>query len=238
MNKDSLYEAADYFYKAIKVDDNFAQAHSHLAFTISHFVFLGFSENINNDISKASIHVNKALDCDNRDSLAHEMLARIYSLSKKHGQAIASAEKAIECNPNSSSAYFFYASALLFANKPKEALDPINKAFKLSPRDPRRFAFLHGKAMILGEIGYLEESVALAREAISIPHGDFRSALILARFCAELDLIEEAQKAIERVLEINPNFTLTKLKENYFAHMDSQILDRFIENLSKLNIPA
>ena len=49
--------------------------------------------------------------------------------------------------------------------------------------------------------------------------------------------IEEAQKAIERVLEINPNFTLTKLKENYFAHMDSQILDRFIENLSKLNIP-
>ena len=238
MNKDSLYEAADYFYKAIKVDDNFAQAHSHLAFTISHFVFLGFSENINNDISKASIHVNKALDCDNRDSLAHEMLARIYSLSKKHGQAIASAEKAIECNPNSSSAYFFYASALLFANKPKEALDPINKAFKLSPRDPRRFAFLHGKAMILGEIGYLEESVALAREAISIPHGDFRSALILARFCAELDLIEEAQKAIERVLEINPNFTLTKLKENYFAHMDSQILDRFIENLSTLNIPA
>ena len=238
MNKDSLYEAADYFYKAIEVDDNFAQAHSHLAFTISHFVFLGFSENINNDISKASIHVNKALDCDNRDSLAHEMLARIYSLSKKHGQAIASAEKAIECNPNSSSAYFFYASALLFANKPKEALDPINKAFKLSPRDPRRFAFLHGKAMILGEIGYLEESVALAREAISIPHGDFRSALILARFCAELDLIEEAQKAIERVLEINPNFTLTKLKENYFAHMDSQILDRFIENLSKLNIPA
>ena len=238
MNKDSLYEAADYFYKAIEVDDNFAQAHSHLAFTISHFVFLGFSENINNDISKASIHVNKALDCDNRDSLAHEMLARIYSLSKKHGQAIASAEKAIECNPNSSSALFFYASALLFANKPKEALDPINKAFKLSPRDPRRFAFLHGKAMILGEIGYLEESVALAREAISIPHGDFRSALILARFCAELDLIEEAQKAIERVLEINPNFTLTKLKENYFAHMDSQILDRFIENLSKLNIPA
>ena len=237
MDKKSLYEAADYFYKAVEIDDNFAQAHSHLAFTISHFVFLGFSDNIKNDISKANIHVNKALDCDNRDSLAHEMLARIYSLSKKHDQAIASAEKAIECNPNSSSAYFFYASALLFANKPKAALDPMNKAFKLSPRDPRRFAFLHGKAMILGEIGHLEESVILAREAISTPHGDFRSALILAKLCAELGLIDEGQKAIGRVIEINPNFTLTKLRETYFAHMDSQMLDRFIENLSKLDIP-
>ena len=140
MDKESLHQAADFFYKAVEIDDSFAQAHSHLAFTISHFVFLGFSENINNDISKANVHVNKALDCDNRDSLAHEMLARIYSLSKKHDQAIASAEKAIECNPNSSSAYFFYASALLFANKLEAALDPMNKAFKLSPRDPRRFA--------------------------------------------------------------------------------------------------
>ena len=237
MDKKSLHQAADYFYKAVEIDDSFAQAHSHLAFTISHFVFLGFSEDINNDISKANIHVNKALDCDNRDSLAHEMLARIYSLSKKHDQAIASAEKAIECNPNSSSAYFFYASALLFANKLEAALDPMNKAFKLSPRDPRRFAFLHGKAMILGEMGHLEESVTLAREAISTPHGDFRSALILARFCAESGLIEEGQKAIGRVLEINPNFTLTKLRESYFAHMDIKILDRFIENLSKLDIP-
>ena len=237
MNKESLYEAADYFYKSVEIDNNFAQAHSHLAFTISHFVFLGFSENINNDIAKASTHVNKALDCDNRDSLAHEMLGRIHSLSKKHDQAIASAEKAIECNANSSSAYFFYASAFLFANRPKEALDPMNKAFKLSPKDPRRFAFLHGKAMILGEMGHLEESVALAREAISTPHGDFRSALILARYCAELDLIDEGQRAIGRVLEINPNFTLTKLRESYFAHFDNRILERFIKNLSKLEVP-
>ena len=91
--------------------------------------------------------------------------------------------------------------------------------------------------MILGEIGHLEESVILAREAISTPHGDFRSALILAKLCAELGLIDEGQKAIGRVIEINPNLTLTKLRETYFAHMDSQMLERFIENLSKLDIP-
>ena len=46
------------------------------------------------------------------------------------------------------------------------------KSFKISPKDPIRFAFLHGKAMILGEMGHLDESVALAREAISTPHGE------------------------------------------------------------------
>ena len=38
MDKESLHQAADYFYKAVEIDDSFAQAHSHLAFTISHFV--------------------------------------------------------------------------------------------------------------------------------------------------------------------------------------------------------
>jgi len=37
-------------------------------------------------------------------------------------------------------------------------------------------------------------------------------------------------------LEINPNFTL-QIERDYFAHMDIEILDRFIENLSKLDIP-
>ena len=85
--------------------------------------------------------MEKALDCDNRDSLAHEMLARIYSLSKNHDQAVEAAKKAIECNVNSSSAYMFYASALTFANRCEEALEPIDQAIKLSPRDPRTFNF-------------------------------------------------------------------------------------------------
>ena len=112
MNKESLNEAADLFLRSIEIDNNFGQAYSYLAFTISHFVFLGFSKNSEGDIKKAKFYVEKALDCDNRDSLAHEMLARIYSLSKNHDQAVEAAKKAIECNVNSSSAYMFYASAL------------------------------------------------------------------------------------------------------------------------------
>ena len=91
-------EAADLFSKSIEIDNNFGQAYSYLAFTISHFVFLGFSKKPEDDIKNAKFYVEKALDCDNRDSLAHEMLARIYSLSKNHDQAVEAAKKAIECN--------------------------------------------------------------------------------------------------------------------------------------------
>ena len=159
MNKESLNEAADLFLKSIEIDNNFGQAYSYLAFTISHFVFLGFSKKPEDDIKNAKFYVEKALDCDNRDSLAHEMLARIYSLSKNHDQAVEAAKKAIECNVNSSSAYMFYASALTFANRCEEALEPIDQAIKLSPRDPRTFNFLMNKAMIVGEMGDLKLSV-------------------------------------------------------------------------------
>jgi adenylate cyclase len=237
MNKESLNEAADLFSKSIEIDNNFGQAYSYLAFTISHFVFLGFSKKPEDDIKNAKFYVEKALDCDNRDSLAHEMLARIYSLSKNHDQAVEAAKKAIECNVNSSSAYMFYASALTFANRCEEALEPIDQAIKLSPRDPRTFNFLMNKAMIVGEMGDLKLSVDLARKAVAIPQGDFRPALILAIYCAKSGLLDEAQKAIERVLEIIPNFTLTKLKENFFSHFETKLLDNYVLNLSKLDVP-
>ena len=56
--------------------------------------------------------------------------------------------------------------------------------------------------MIVGEMGDLKLSVDLARKAVAIPQGDFRPALILAIYCAKSGLLDEAQKAIERVLEI------------------------------------
>jgi hypothetical protein len=38
-------------------------------------------------------------------------------------------------------------------------------------------------------------------------------------------------------LKIIPNFTLTKLKENFFSHFESKLLDSYILNLSKLDVP-
>ena len=131
----------------------------------------------------------------------------------------------------------FYASALTFANRCEEALEPIDQAIKLSPRDPRTFNFLMNKAMIVGEMGDLKLSVDLARKAVAIPQGDFRPALILAIYCAKSGLLDEAQKASERVLKIIPNFTLTKLKENFFSHFETKLLDSYILNLSKLDVP-
>lgn len=237
MNREGLQAGADLLRQAIAKDPGFAQAHSQLAFTLMHQVFLGTTDDIEQALSDAETHTTEALKYDDRDSLAHEMQARILLIQQSFDEAVAEARRAVQFNPNSASANFALATVYHFADRHAEAVEWIDRASRLSPKDPRHYVHLLGKGSILCELGRPEEGIELLRRAVSMPHGDPRTALFLARYLAEAGLIEEAQKAAARMLELNPDFTLGLFESKLSSHMHPDLKQRALYYLGQLDIP-
>jgi adenylate cyclase len=237
MNREGLEAGADLLRQSIAKDASFAQAHSQLAFTLLHQVFLGTTDDAGRTLSDAEIHTTEALKYDNGDSLAHEMFARILSVQHRHDEAVTEAKRAVQFNPNSASANMALAFVCMSANRSAEALDPIDRAIRISPKDPRLFTHLLTKGFLLGEVGRLDEGLELIRQATSMPHGDYRPALMLGRFASEAGFIEEPQKAAERVMELNPDFTLKLFETKLQANFHPDVMQRIIHYLSRLDLP-
>jgi adenylate cyclase len=237
MDRGGLQTGADLLRQCIAKDPSFAQAHSLLAFAIIHQVFLGTIDEFDQALAEATMHTNAAIKYDARDSLAHEMLARILSIQHRYDEAVAEAVRAVQFNPNSVSAHFALATIYYFANRSAEALEPIDSAMRLSPKDPRHFTHLHVKGAILGEVGRLQEGLKLLRQAVSMPHGDYRSALLLARYAAEAGLVEEAKRAAGRVLELKPDFTLNLFEKKLHANFHPDLMRPFLSHLIDVGLP-
>ncbi len=237
MDRGGLQTGADLLRQCIAKDPSFAQAHSLLAFAIIHQVFLGTIDEFDQALAEATMHTNAAIKYDGRDSLAHEMLARILSIQHRYDEAVAEAVRAVQFNPNSVSAHFALATIYYFANRSAEALEPIDSAMRLSPKDPRHFTHLHVKGAILGEVGRLQEGLKLLRQAVSMPHGDYRSALLLARYAAEAGLVEEAKRAAGRVLELKPDFTLNLFEKKLHANFHPDLMRPFLSHLIDVGLP-
>ncbi len=230
MNRDGLATGADLLRQSVEKDPSFAEAHAYLAFTYLHQVFLGTVDDMQYALSEATTHTREAIKYDDHSSLGHEMSARLLCFEKRFDEAIAAAKRAVQCNPNSSSAHFALGVVCFFADRHDEALAPIDRAIRLSPKDHRRFTHLNTKAGVLGELGRLEEAINLGREAASLQHGDFRVFMLLARNCAEAGLMDEAGRAAERALELNPNFTL----RGFAASFHPDFMARFVKHIAPL----
>jgi adenylate cyclase len=208
-----------------------------LAFTFLHQVFLGTTEDTGEALSAAEFHTTEALKYDNGDALAHEMFARILSVQHRYDEAVAEAERAVQFNPNSTSAHMALAFVCLCANRSDEGLEPIDRAIRLSPKDPRHHSHLHVKGFLLGEVGRLEEGLELLRRVASMPHGDYRAPLALARFAADAGFFDEAQQAARRVLELKPDFTLKLYETQLQANLHPDVMQRMLHYLSLLDLP-
>ena len=147
------------------------------------------------------------------------------------------AKRAVQFNPNSASANFALASILFLADRAAEALELVDRTIRLSPKDPRHFAHLYAKGGILCEMGRFDEGLVLLRQAASMPHGDYRCSLFLARYAAEAGLKDEANAATARVLELKPDFTLGLFETKLHANFHPDLMRRFLHHLKGLELP-
>jgi adenylate cyclase len=201
-------EAQSFFRRSIELDPNFAPAHAGLAYAIYLSFVLGFRTDRASVLGEARIAAEKAVTLDGDDALAHVMMGRVHMMLGEHDAAISAYETALALNPNLASARFGLGATLTYSGRYEEGIVEVNEAIRLSPRDPMLWFFLTVKSAANLATERYEESLEFARAAKRQPNAGVWAHVSEVVALAQLDRIEEARQALQRVRVIKPDFDL------------------------------
>ena len=140
--------ALGFFCQAIGLDPNFAPGHYGYAladlWNIWNFSERPFSEVQGTPRDEARI----AVSLDDKDAMAHAVLAHIWMWNGEWEAAISEARAALTLNPNSAFVIGTLGCVLGFGGYRDEALDRLRQAMRASPHDPLTWLWTNWRACI------------------------------------------------------------------------------------------
>jgi len=205
---EDLTEACRLFQRAIDQDSNFAQPVAAMGSALYNQVTLSYAESPRETLEQALQFANKAIALDDKEAMAHFALGRVYTVRGEYDAAIAELRIAIDLNPSLALAHYGLGLALVQSGQPNEAISECNTAIRLSLRDPLIWAFFMVRALARLFLQDYEAAAEDARRSIRYPAATYQPYLILATALALLDRREEAKIALDKLLEIKPDFSL------------------------------
>jgi adenylate cyclase len=233
-NEKDNKQTRQFLKEAINIDKGFTLLYTMLGFTHIVDLSFGWSKSPIESFEHAEKNVEKALALNDSIDLTHSLLGWIYLFKRQHEEAIKAGERAIELNPNGAEAHALLAFILIFSDKIELAIKLLERAFRLNPI-PRSnyYDFL---AWAYFNIGQYEKAIEVCEKAISGNPDYMPVYLQLAASYSSLYRPEEARKAVEEVLRINPGFSL-EYYANTLPFKNQEKLDRYINALRKAGLP-
>jgi adenylate cyclase len=191
--------ALTFFSQAIALDPNFAPGHYGYALALQwdiwHFSSRPFLEVQGTAREEATI----ALSLDEKDAIAHAVLAHMMMWNSEWEAAIAEARIAVALNPNSAFVTSMLGCVLGFGGHRDEALEKLQHAMRASPHDPLMWLWLNWHANLqflshdfVAAIQTFRQVVRLRPTYAPIYEG-------MAACLAYLGQLEEARETLKRV---------------------------------------
>ena len=234
VNEKDNKQARHFFEEAVKIDKDYAQAYILLGFTHMIDLALGWSKSPIESFEQAEKNVEKALALNDSTDLPHSLLGWIYLFKRQHDEAIKAGERAIELNPNGAEAHVQLAFILIYSDKIELAIKLLKKALRLNPIPPSYYYDLLGLAYRVN--GQYEKAIEMCKKALSVSPDNVSAYITLAASYSFISRTEDASKAVEEILGIQPDFSL-----EYFAntqpYKNQEKLDKFINALRKAGLP-
>jgi adenylate cyclase len=234
--KDDNAEAQRLFRQAIDIEPRFAAAHAFLSYSHYFGNAMGFSDTPQESIELAESIARQAIALDDKDAMPHCTLGRVLTASGDHPAAIAELRTAIDLNPSFAVAHYGLGVALTLQGNAAEAIPEFEMARRLSPRDNYMWAFEAIGAAPHIFLGQFEAAERLGRSAIRRPGAGFWAYAVLASALGSLGQIEDARTALDKLLELQPDFS-PELFENFYRNADQSALEYFFAGLYKAGLP-
>jgi adenylate cyclase len=235
ITKDDNEKSRSFFERAIELDPHSSDAFSGLAWTHLFALTYRWTDSPAQSAAELSRTARRSVELDSSNALGQLVLSATYSLTGQLDEGIGAAERAVDLNPSSSLAYAFLAGSLAMANRPDEALTILEKAIRLSPRGPAMFLSLWANAVVHFVAQRYEEAVEWARRSLRANPKWLFSHNLLASAYAQLGRANDAQTALEEVLRLAPEFSISAARQN-LAAADPAYRDPMIEGLRKAGL--
>jgi adenylate cyclase len=210
--------------EAIAIDPEFPQAYTLLGATYWMDLYLGSSKSPKLLLKKAIELNKKAIALNDSISKSHSHMGWLYTLTGKHADAVAECERAISLDPNSSDAHHWMAYALRYAGRHDEAVRSAQHALRLNPISPSPYYRSLGLTYLF--VGKYEEAIAAFKKSLDRSSNDLLTHFSLACVYSLANRNEDAQAEAQKVLQINPNFSLRHLAKRltYKNQTDKELI--------------
>jgi adenylate cyclase len=227
-------QAQRFFNEAVNIDSTFAFAYALMGFTHLADLFGGWSKSPIESFEQLEKCTEKALALDDSLDLAHSLSGFVYLSKRQHDEAIKEGERAIELNPNGGDVHVLLSYILCFSGKAELAIKLLKRAFRLNPIPQPYYYYILALAYRL--IEDYEKAIEFAEKSLSINPDQVPPYITLAASYSSLNRTEDARKAVEEFLRLNPNFSL-----EYFAKMipfkNQENVDKLVKALRKAGLP-
>jgi TolB-like protein len=238
-NREDFTTARALVREALALDPSFATAHA--AFAISAFwqITHGFATDAEAMRAELLSAAARAIECDERDFLAHSAMGLGFMETGQHVMALAEHEVATSLNPNSAFAQWCFGYGLLRHDRPREALDRFDLALRLSPRDTAAWSYQTLRASSLYQLERYEEAIAAARDATRTPLVDVVWPLVhWAASLGQLERGKEAAAVVDEMRRKRPGLTIAAFRAwPHNEHRSGESLDRIVDGLRKAGLP-
>jgi adenylate cyclase len=204
--------ARQMFERAVALDPDYALGWVYLAYTYLNAGRYGFDSDFEAVMSAASEHNSKALAIEPDFADAHAQRALLIMLWRhEHSEASKLAWHAVALAPNHSVVAAISSEVIGRAGDPNSGIDLIERAKRLSPVYPPWYSLELANFHFLA--GQYEQMIAPAEDVSQrMPHMWWGPSQLLAAYTA-LGRAEEARSALDDVLDIKPDFSITSWRE-------------------------
>ena len=234
VNRQHNAQARKLFEQASKLEDTSATLYTFIGFThIVDFLF-NWSESPSVSFAETEINTKKAIALNDSIDLPYILKSWIHLFKKEYDKAIVSAKHAVDINPNGADAIAHLGFITLQIGEPEKAIVLLQKAFRLNPIPPPYF--YHFLGMAYSHLKQYEKAVEILNRSLSIDSEALTPHLVLATCYIDLNEFDKAHKTVERVLEIDPKFSIEYQKSISISN-DQAEAERYFGNLRKAGLP-
>jgi tetratricopeptide (TPR) repeat protein len=220
---------------AIAIDPEYAVAWANIGWSHWEDAYWGWSESTENSLACAMEVARKALDIDDTVPDALTLIGVIHLLRAEYEEAVKVSEKAASLSPSHAEAHAIWGYTLNGSNKPKEAIQRIKRAMRLCPIYPAWYAAVLADGHRL--MGEQDLAIRLLKEAIEREPDSAVASVSLTNILVDVERLDEAKAVAEKVLSIDPTFTLTRAAAGICFYKDPTLNEKALENLRKAGLP-
>lgn len=188
-------------------------------------------------IEETQHYARQALQMEPNNALVSALVGHIHSyLFGEFDYAAGLFEQSLRVNPAQTLAWDLYAMLHAYAGQPKRALAMARWARHLGAFSPHRYYFETTRAITGNFSGEHRTAIEAGQSALA-ERPDFNSLLrVLVSSSAHMDRPDEARIFLNKLLVVEPNFSISSLREAGYPGLDTEGGRHFLDGLVKAGV--
>lgn len=229
-------EALRWFHNAIEIDPNFASAYGMAAWTYVNSKSNGWVVDPLHESAEGERLARRAVELGRDDAvaLASGGFALVFIAGNHDG--IAFIDRALALNPNMAAAWYLSSRMRIWVGEHEVAVAHAARAMRLSPLDPLLFGMQHTLALAHFMAGRYDEALSWEQGALREKPNFLPSLRLVAAINALTGRIEEAQKIMTRVRQLDPALRISNIRD-WLSASRLEDIARYAEGMRIAGLP-